>query len=165
VCPARHSYPVGVVQLFVQLVLSAAASLRSATAVLQLLAPRLPLLEQVPCVNSGRGWLLRIGLFQLTREKPQAEDWVWIRDHTLQLGPYKCLIIVGNRTKLATTQTCLAFLTPPGLASKARYMNLDTLVSWGVRALDYLDSGSRPEEPSVDHRNVQEKLGWLRCYR
>jgi hypothetical protein len=44
---------------------------------------------------SVRLWLLRLGLYQLTRPKQQADDWIWIADHTLQMGEYKCLIIVG----------------------------------------------------------------------
>ena len=44
-----------------------------------------------------------------------------------------------NRTKLQTTLTELAFLVPPSLRTKARYMNLDTLVDWGRRVLAYLD--------------------------
>jgi len=250
------------------MVLGAATSLRAATGVLQLLSGRLPFLEQAPSVNAGRGWLLRIGLAQLTCEKQHADDWVWIMDHTLQLGPYKCLIIVGirlsawdakrplrhedmallnltpmeqssgervheqleatvratgvpravvsdegtdlkrgmeffrrayptvrhqhdlkhknalllkkelteddrwgafvkeaNRTKLGTTQTSLAFLNPPGLKTKARYMNLDALVSWGERTLNYLDAGGPASDASLDQRKVEEKLGWLRGYR
>lgn len=254
--------------MFLELVLSAATSLRSASGVLQLLSGRLPLLEQAPCPNSGRGWLLRIGLAQLTCEKETADDWVWMMDHTLQLGPYKCLIIIGirlsswdrerplrhedmtllnltpmerstgeqvhaqllttvgqtglpravvsdegsdlkramelfqqehpqvrhqhdmkhknalllkreldrdprwaefvkqaNRTKLGTTQTALAFLNPPGLKIKARYMNLDTLVRWGTRTLAYLDGGGAGRDPSADPQKFEEKLGWLRSYR
>ena len=267
-CPARHSYPVGVIDLFVRMVLSAATSIRSAAAVLELPAGRLPFLAQAPCANSGRSWLLRIGLFQLTCDQEQADDWVWMMDHTLQLGPYKCLIILGirlsawdserplrhedmtllnltpmqqssgervyeqlratvektgvpravvsdegsdlkramqffqqdhpdvrhqhdmkhknalllkkeltrdprwgefvtqaNRTKLGTTQTALAFLNPPGLKSKARYMNLDTLVRWAARTLCYLDACDKAPDRSVDRRKLREKLAWLRSYR
>ena len=46
---------------------------------------------------SVRLWLLRVGLYQLNRGKVQAEDWMWILDHTMQLGEWKCLIIVGIR--------------------------------------------------------------------
>lgn len=266
--PARHSYGVEVVDLFLRMVLSAATSIRAAAAVLDLLDGKLPCLRQAPCPNSGRLWLLRIGLYRLTCRKPRADDWVWMIDHTLQLGPYKCLIIIGirlstwdetrplehedmtllnltpmeqssgeqvreqleavtqitglpravvsdegtdlkrgmelfqrdhsqvrhqhdmkhknalllkkelaldrrwgefvkqaNRTKLATTQTSLAFLNPPGLKTKARYMNLDTLVSWGMRALTYLEMSDRDRDPEVDQRKLKEKLGWLRSYR
>lgn len=266
--PARHCYAVGVIDLFLQIVLSAASSIRGAAAVLDLLAGQLPGLERAPCPNSGRLWLLRIGLYRLTCRKQKADDWVWMIDHTLQLGPYKCLIVIGirlsawdrkrplehedmtllnltpmekssgqqvreqleaaarktglpravvsdegtdlkrgmelfqedhpqvrhqhdikhknalllkkelerdsrwgefvkhaNQTKLATTQTSLAFLNPPGLKTKARYMNLDTLVSWGVRALAYLEAPSHALDLAVDRQKLKEKLGWLRSYR
>jgi len=79
------------------MVLCAAASMRSAAAVLELFAPYLPYVERTPVANSGRLWLLRIGLFELSREKEQADDWVWMMDHTIQLGSWKCLIVVGIR--------------------------------------------------------------------
>jgi len=266
--PARHSYSVGVIRLFLQMVVSKATSLRSAAGVLELVAPHLPFVGQTPCANSGRLWILRIGLFLLTREKEKADDWVWMMDHTIQLGTYKCLIIVGvrlsaweadrrplrhedmsllnltpmeqstgvtvheqlqatlaktgvpraivsdggadlrramelfheaypevqhvydikhkmalllkkelerderwagfvkqaNKTKLATAQTSLAFLSPPGLKTKARYMNLDSLVSWGRRALAYLEAPGDGPQPPVDRQKLKEKLGWLRSY-
>jgi hypothetical protein len=46
---------------------------------------------------SVRLWVLRLGLYQLIRPKVQADDWIWIIDHTMQLGERKCLIIVGIR--------------------------------------------------------------------
>jgi len=42
-------------------------------------------------------WLLRLGYYKLTRAKEQAEDWVWIVDHTIQIGSEKCLLILGLR--------------------------------------------------------------------
>jgi len=266
--PAGHSYAVGAIDLFLRMVLSAAVSIRGAAAVLDLLDRYLPFMEQAPCPNSGRLWLLRIGLFRLTCRKQEADDWVWMIDHTLQLGPYKCLVIIGirlsawdrarplthedmtllnltpmeqssgerveeqlkaaarttglpravvsdqgtdlkrgvqlfqedhpqvrhqhdmkhknalllkkelerdprwvefvkqaNRAKLATTQTSLAFLNPPGLKIKARYMNLDTLVDWATRALAYLEEPSHLPGLPVDRGKLKEKLGWLRSYR
>ena len=35
--------------------------------------------------------------YKLTRNKQIANDWVWIIDHTVQLGNEKCLVIVGLR--------------------------------------------------------------------
>ena len=46
---------------------------------------------------SVRLWLLRLGLYQLNRPKTPADDWMWIVDHTMQLGERKCLIIVAIR--------------------------------------------------------------------
>ena len=240
---------------------------------LRLVAPYIPGLSRVPCANSGRLWLMRLGLYELLRKKDPAEDWVWIMDHTVQLGPHKCLVIVGvrlsvwwrkkaplahedlsllrlvpmehstaaavaeqleatyrethiipaavlsdegaelksgmalfrkrvrevrgvphvydikhkvaillkrelhdnptwksfvtrtNRTKLQTTLTELAFLVPPSLRTKARYMNLDTLVNWGGRALAYLDNPREIAGQKIDRKRLQKKLGWLTEYR
>lgn len=46
---------------------------------------------------SVRLWLLRLGLYHLNRPQEHADDWMWIVDHTLQMGDRKCLIIVGVR--------------------------------------------------------------------
>ena len=71
----------------------------------------------------------------------------------------------ANQTKLGLTQTSLAFLNPPSLKTKARYMNLDTLVSWGVQALAYLDRPRDLPGQPVDRGKLKDKLGWLREYR
>jgi hypothetical protein len=52
-----------------------------------------------PSWFTGRLWLLRLGYYKLTRPKEQADDWVWIVDHTVQLGPEKCLVILGMRLR------------------------------------------------------------------
>ena len=257
--------------MFTDLVLSGPVSQRAAAAVLQLLAswmnwdqPRLP------CANSGRLWMVRLGLFALTCEKPRADDWLWMMDHTVQLGPWKCLVIVGirlsewqslqrplrhedlsllnltpmktankeavakelqrtysqvgppavvlsdegaelksgmaifqqqlphnlpqpphlhdikhkaatllkkeleatdtwgsfvkqlTRTRVNVTLTSLAFLNPPRLRNKARFMNLDCVVTWGSRVLRFVQSPKDfPDEP-IDLDKLEEKLGWLR---
>jgi len=270
---AGHQFGAGLIALFADLVLKAATSQRAAAGVLQLVAPYIPGLSRVPCANAGRLWLMRLGLFELLRKKEVAKDWVWIMDHTVQLGPHKCLVIVGvrlsvwrrkkaplehedlsllnltpmqqstaaavaeqleatrkemgvvpaavlsdegaelksgmtlfreqsvearrvphvldikhkvaillkrelhddttwqsfvtrtNRTKLQTTLTELAFLVPPSLRAKARYMNLDTLVDWGTRALAYLDDPRDLPGQTIDRKRLQQKLGWLAEYR
>ena len=229
------------------------------------MAPCLP----APVANTGRLWLLRLGLYELTRAKEQAEDWVWIMDHTIQLGPWKCLIILGirlsawesqrgplghedvvllnltpmehssgeevekrlreavaqtgppreiltdggadlksgiglfcrdyagvahigdikhkaatllkrhleadprwqafgtraNQTKREVTQTALAYLNPPALKNKARYMNLEPLVGWGRHALAFLDDPRPVAGQPMDIATLTKKLGWLEAYR
>ena len=93
----RHTYAAGTICLFMQLVMDAACSLRSGSAVLRLLTGFWPALTRTPVANTGQFWLLRIGLFELTRPKEVADDWCWIIDHTIQLGTVKCLLIVGIR--------------------------------------------------------------------
>jgi hypothetical protein len=245
--------------------LKAAISQRGMAALFTLFAPMLP----TPVANTGRLWLLRFGLYELIRPKQHATDWVWIMDHTIQLGPWKCLIILGvrlsdwapdygplehedmallnltpmesssgekveeqmratleqtgepreiltdggsdlirgfqlfskdrprialirdikhkgatllkhnleadprwarfvtqsNQTKLQVTQTSLAFLNPPSLKRKARYMNLDTLVRWGRDALAFLECPQAVSGEPLDYEGLEKKLGWLREYR
>jgi hypothetical protein len=38
-----------------------------------------------------------LGCYKLERQKEQAKDWIWIIDHTVQLGTEKCLVILGIR--------------------------------------------------------------------
>jgi hypothetical protein len=269
----RHQFGADLMALCCHLVFHCAISQRATAKVLTTVAPYLPGLEHLPCANSIRLWTLRLGLYELQRPKEAADDWVWIMDHTVQLGPRKCLVIVGvrlsdwhrkqgplehqdlallnltpmqhsngeavaaqlektraemgvlpaavlsdegaelksgmalfrqkspdrkdvphvldikhkvatllkkelhcdeawnafvkqtNRTKLQVTLTELAFLVPPGLKNKARYMNLDTLVHWGQRALAYLEEPRDFPGQKVDPKRLRKKLGWLERYR
>jgi hypothetical protein len=52
-----------------------------------------------PSWFAGRLWLQRLGYYKLTRPKVQADDWVWIVDHTVQIGKEKCLVILGIRLR------------------------------------------------------------------
>jgi hypothetical protein len=78
---------------------------------------------------------------------------------------WQSFVTRSNRTKLQVTLTQLAFLVPPSLRNKARYMNLDTLVQWGRRVLAYLDDPCDFPGEKVDHKKLRQKLGWLREYR
>lgn len=266
----HHTYSAPAIRLFFQLVMDAACSMRSASAVMQLLKCSWPALSRRPVANTGQLWLLRLGLFELTRPKEVADDWVWIVDHTVQIGTVKCLLIVGCRlsqwqnhkrplehrglqvlalepveksdgvtvchqlqatcqkmgcvprallsdegtdlvsgyrefsklhpktaicfdiahqaakllkrelqadprwgtflaaagtAKQRLAQTALAPLLPPTPRTKARYMNLDELVTWGDRALRYLDEPRPLEGWPLDRALLEDKLGWLRDYR
>lgn len=59
--------------------------------------PELSAFNKVPTNNTIQSWVLRIGLYQLSRPIERADDWVIILDHTCQLGPHKCLIVLGIR--------------------------------------------------------------------
>ncbi len=90
-------YPLGTIELFLSLVLSAATSLRGAGHALEVMVVALQLPLACPSWFAGRLWLLRLGYYKLTRPKAHADDWVWIVDHTVQLGQEKCLVILGLR--------------------------------------------------------------------
>jgi len=64
---------------------------------------------ECPSWYAGRLWLLRVGYYKLTRPKDRADDWVWIVDHCVQLGPEKCFVILGLRlADLPAEGTCLS---------------------------------------------------------
>ena len=243
------------------MVLQAPTSLRAAAQALMLL------LGIEKHWSTIRMWILRLGLANLTRTLTVAQDWIWIVDHSVQIGRCKCLVILGirlsvypwgrplgyadldpialvpmenstkesvnkcleaavhrtgvpraivddhgadlhggvklfqqrhpetaevydvkhkaacllrarlepdqtwqsfctlvGRSKFALQQTELAPLTPPSQRSKARFMNLDTLVQWGIKTLALLD---KPEglPAAISTVRLQVKLGWLRDYR
>lgn len=82
----HHAYPVVCVELFLSLVITAAASLRCAGRAIEVSVTVLGLSLECPTWSAGRLWLLRLGYYKLTRPKVQAGDWVWIVDHTVQVG-------------------------------------------------------------------------------
>ena len=77
--------------------LRAAVSLRGCRAVVEVFQKYLPVFRGAPAASTVQSWLLRIGLHELSRPKEAAPDWIWIVDHTVQLGSMKCLLIVGVR--------------------------------------------------------------------
>jgi Basic region leucine zipper len=95
--PRGQHYAVGVVLWFVSVVLTCGASLRCAASVLQFFASASDQEGMCPDRSTGRLWLLRIGLAALLRPKVIATDWVWMIDHSVQIGQCKCLVILGIR--------------------------------------------------------------------
>ncbi len=95
--PRGQQYAVGVVQWFLTLVLDCGASLRCAAAVLGMIGMLCGRDDLAPDRSSGRLWLLRLGLAALLRPKVIAADWAWMIDHSIQIGPCKCLVILGIR--------------------------------------------------------------------
>lgn len=71
----------------------------------------------------------------------------------------------ATQTKLETLQTELAFLMPPSLKSKARYMNLQSMLGWAQRILTVLEDPTLiPRSFSSDER-LYAKFAWLKEYR
>lgn len=79
------------------MVLNGPVSFRACSAIVGLLQSSLPQFDSVPAPNTAQWWLLRLGLHELQRPKEKADDWIILFDHTIQLGRWKCLLIVGIR--------------------------------------------------------------------
>lgn len=94
---ARHQYSLGVIASCLAAVLCAGLPLQRVPAAMELQGNWCGIPLAPASYYSVRLWLLRLGLYHLSRPKQQADDWMWIIDHTVQLGDRKCLVIVGLR--------------------------------------------------------------------
>lgn len=52
---------------------------------------------RTPSAETLIQWDLKIGLYKLERPKPPGGGWIWMADHVIRLGIYKCFVIVGVR--------------------------------------------------------------------
>ncbi|MEQ8785605.1 MAG: hypothetical protein RIC55_04870 [Pirellulaceae bacterium] len=78
------------------------------------------------------------------------------------------LLIDANLSKSKLRQTAYAFLLPPDLKTKARWMNLEPLIAWTRRVQQFLDdpqAGLAKAQAPEDLQVLEEKIGWIRRYR
>ena len=99
-CPEQRirgsTFPLVIVLFGLLLMLRAATSLRAA-------ATAIEIGEQIyrgrllagPTHNTVRNHLLRLGLYEINRAKAVLTDWVWIVDHTIQVGHQLCMVVLG----------------------------------------------------------------------
>ena len=71
----------------------------------------------------------------------------------------------ATQTKFETLQTELAFLMPPALRSKARYMNLKSMLAWAQKILTFLDDPVLIPASFCSNELLQAKFAWLSEYR
>jgi hypothetical protein len=95
--PARGSTPVGIIALSLRLVLQAGVPLRAVPRIFAILFGRPAAADYVPEASSIRWWLQRLGLYALTEPLEHHGDWVWIVDHSVQLGNTKVCVVLGLR--------------------------------------------------------------------
>jgi hypothetical protein len=79
--------------------------------------------------------------------------------------PWNDFIKQTTQTKFETNQTELAFLVPPRLRSKARYMNLQKMLRWAETVLTVLDDPSLVPPSLCSVERLHTKFGWLLAYR
>jgi len=54
-------------------------------------------IDRAPTAETLIQWDMKIGLYKLKCPKPAGGGWVWMADHVIRLGVYKCFVIVGVR--------------------------------------------------------------------
>jgi hypothetical protein len=91
--PAGHHYPLLTIQRAIQMVVGALISRRAVEQVFELFDPLAG--TGLPAYTTIQSWVYRFGLYLLQQPVAVREDWIFIADHTVQLGPLKCLVILG----------------------------------------------------------------------
>jgi hypothetical protein len=92
---ARHGYGARLIALCVNV--ARQVGLRATPAVLTTVFQWLGLAPRLPHWTSIRGWLQRLGVAALHEPAEPADDWVWMADHSNQIGPEKALVVLAVR--------------------------------------------------------------------
>jgi hypothetical protein len=262
----RHGYGVRMVELSIRL--AQIVGFRSATKVMQICFTWMGVGQRVPHHTTVRNWMQRLGVAIMQEPLGPADDWVWMADHSNQIGQEKILVVLTirasrmpppgtalrmadmrvlavrpgkswkredvarvyaelaevhgvprqilsdgavelresagvlktqrtdcitlqdfkhkaanfletalgqnprftdftaevGRTRAAIQQTELAHLTPPGLKTKARFMNLGTLLNWAQTVLWLLNHPEAKSRQGLTACRLENKLGWLRAF-
>jgi hypothetical protein len=115
--------------------------LRPAERVLQVVWEWLGVEQPLPDWTTIRMWLLRVGVATLEEPVEQGGDWVWLADHSNQIGPEKALVVLAVRASR---------LPPPGTTLRHEDMRLLTVqpgVAW------------KREDMEAAYRRLAERYG------
>ena len=96
------------------------ASINSMEIVLDWLGIRV----RLPVWTTVRTWLMRLGVAALDAPVEQADDWIWMADHSNQIGQEKALAVIGIRA---------CHMPPAGVAIRhedVRLLRLEPAVNW-----------------------------------
>ena len=118
----RHQFGARMISLCVNL--ARVIGMRPTVACLQIVFEWLGVTTRLPDRTSVRLWLMRVGVAALEEPAEVADDWVWMADHSNQIGPEKVLAIIGVRASK---------LPPPGVAlthADMRVLMVRPGVSW-----------------------------------
>lgn len=92
-----HHYPLVIMVVALDWVCVANTSFRATAQCFGVLAAVRSPKADSPSFWTIRNWVLRLGLYEVRRPKPRAEDWVFIVDSSIAVGLHKALVILGVR--------------------------------------------------------------------
>ncbi len=90
-----HGYGSRMVSLAVNLARS--VGLRGAARAIETFFEWLGIQRKTPDWTTVRGWLGRLGIAAINEPMEKADDWIWMADHSNQIGPEKTLVMLGVR--------------------------------------------------------------------
>lgn len=91
----HHSYGPKMIALCLNI--CRAIGFRPAVTALRVVFDWLGITASIPSVETIRGWACRAGVAELQRPVEPADDWIWMTDHSNQIGNEKVLQILGIR--------------------------------------------------------------------
>lgn len=104
--------------------LAAKVGLRASITSLEIVRDWLNIDVKLPDWTTVRTWMMRVGVAAIEEPIEQADDWVWLADHSNQIGQEKALVILGLRA---------SNMPEPGVAlthQDVRLLSLEPGVSW-----------------------------------
>jgi hypothetical protein len=69
-----------------------------------------------------------------------------------------------GKTRCLVQQTALAHLTPPGMKTKARFMNIEPMIAWASVVLKVLENPDASQSGIEDIQKLEQRFGWLRGF-
>lgn len=91
----KHGYGARMVSLAVNL--AQGVGLRGAHRALKIFFAWLKVEQDIPHATAIRTWMLRVGVAALKEPVERCDDWVWMADHSNQIGPEKALVVLAVR--------------------------------------------------------------------
>ena len=100
--------------------------LRASMTSMEIVLDWLDVKVRLPVWTTVRTWLMRLGVAALEEPVEQADDWVWMADHSSQIGQEKALAVIGIRA---------SNMPPAGVAIRhedVRLLLLEPAVNWKI---------------------------------
>lgn len=138
-----HGYGARMVSLAVKLARD--AGLRGSQSCMKTFVDWLGVEQEVPDHTTVRMWMQRIGVAEIKASIERADNWVWIVDHSNQIGREKALVILGIRASK---------LPPPGTPLRHKDVRL-LLVKPGT--------GWTTEKMTEIYEELTERCGYPRA--
>jgi hypothetical protein len=107
--PVLPSHHYGPKMIALAINLAQNVGLRGAESALQLVHDAYGIIGKVPHWTTVRTWLQRVGVAVIDAPLETADDWVWMADHSCQVGTDKVLVVLAIRASK---------MPPPGTALK-----------------------------------------------
>jgi hypothetical protein len=139
--PVLTNHEFGPKMISVCVNLAMKVGLRASIMCLEIVMDWLATAVRLPTWTTVRTWLMRLGVAALEAPVEEADDWIWMADHSNQIGQEKALAVIGIRASK---------LPAPGVAinhQDVRLLLLEPGVDW------------KTEDMAAAYERLADKIG------